>query len=339
MLGEKERIVLAASCLDADLSIEAIAERTALKPHVVRRALQAIESSGVVQLLTYIDVYPLGFFYYEVFIGFQPGCPNKAKILHLLENSPQISYIEQISGRFEYKLNVIARDPFEVTKVFDQIGELFPRALAEKKILLIESLVDYSLRFLAPQITGRRALGFGNSGVRIEIDELDHAILQRLSKPVVRNVSDLARTLGAKLSTVQYRLDRLKQNRVIVGTRYFANLFRLGYHLFDIHVLTRGRSQSVRDAMYAFADQEPAVFLLIQCVGEWDFTMCAAVESGQAVDDITERLSVSLGSDLQRVTTQTVIKHHKLCFYPLERYQGPSGHGHIVRDARGLSVT
>ncbi|MFN4894638.1 MAG: winged helix-turn-helix transcriptional regulator [Pseudomonadota bacterium] len=317
MLGDKERTVLAASCLDADLSVDAIAEITSLKPHVVRRAIQSIESSGIVQKFTYIDVYPLGLFYLEVLLNFQPGYPHKLKIINYLESSPLVSYIEQTSGRFEYRLSVIARNPFEINSLFCEIGERFPQALAERRLLLTESLVDYSLRFLAPQLKGRRAVGFGNRRERIDLDELDHAVLQKLSRPGVRNVTDLARALGAKASTVQYRLDRLKQGGVIVGTRYFPNLFKLGYHLFDIHVQTKGLSQSIKDTVEVFADDEPSVYALLRCTGEWEFTMCVAVKSGEAIDEVTDRLSARLGQDLQRITTQTVVKHIKLCFYPL----------------------
>jgi DNA-binding Lrp family transcriptional regulator len=326
MLGEKERLVLAACCLDADLSVDAIADRTDLKSHVVRRSLQAIESSGIVQKLTYIDVYALGFFYYEVYLRFQPGYPGKPGILKLLEDSPRVSYVEQISGTFEYKLNVIARHPLEVSVLFDEISERFPQALAEKKLLIMESLLDYSLRFLAPELQGGGKLGFGNISVVVDIDELDHQILQRLTRPSVRNVADLARSIGAKLSTVQYRLDRLKENRVVVGSRYFADLFKLGYQIFDIHVQTRGTSQVVRDVIYSFADREPCIFVVVRCVGDWDFTMCAAVSSASAIDDITERLSAALGRNLLRITTQTVVKHHKVCLYPLAAYQPPAAH-------------
>jgi DNA-binding Lrp family transcriptional regulator len=332
MLSEKERLVLAACCLDADLSVDAIAERTKFKSHVVRRALQSIESSGAVQKLTYIDVYALGFLYYEVYLRFQPGYPGKAGIIKLLEESPRVAYVEQISGTFEYKLNVIARHPLEVSALFNEISEHFPQALAEKKLLIMESLTDYSLRFLAPGLQGSGKLGFGNVSVVVDIDELDHQILQRLTRPSVRNVADLARSIGAKLSTVQYRLDRLKENRVVVGSRYFADLFKLGFQVFDIHVQTRDTSQTVRDIVYSFAEREPAIFVVVRCIGDWDFTVCAAVSSASAIDDVTERLSAALGRNLLRITTQTVVKHHKVCLYPLATYQPPAAHTPALKD-------
>lgn len=324
MVSEKEKIILSACCLDADLPVQEISKRTGLKDHVVRRALESIEASGAVRRVTYIDVYPLGLYYFEVYFRFLPGTGNKSAILEYLHKSPFVSYLAQTGGDYECNIDVIARRPAEVMTFLEDIAERFQGVFADKKVLLIESLCDFPLRFLGDHSDVQRSLSFGDTSRSVEIDDLDHRILRSLSGSHFRSIAELARMLGAKLSTVQYRIDRLRDSRVIVGTRYIANLSSLGYQVFDIHVQTRGVSKAVKHAIYAFADAEPSVYALLRTAGDWDFVLITAVQSAAQVEPLTNRLTERLGSDLVRATAHPLIRQHKVSFYPLEHYK-PSG--------------
>ena len=311
---------LAACCLDADLPVQEISKRTGLKDHVVRRALSTIEASGTVKRVTYIDVYPLGLYYFEVYFRFLPGTGNKSAILEYLQKSPFVSYLAQTGGDYECNIDVIARRPAEVMTFLEEIAERFQGVFADKKVLLIESLSDFPLRFLGAHSGVNRALSFGNTQHSVEIDELDHRILRHLSGRHHKSVADVARELGSKLTTVQYRIDRLRENRVIVGTRFIANLPALGYQVFDIHVQTRGVSKAVKEAINLFADSEPSVYALIRTAGDWDFVIISAVQSAAQVEPLTNRLTELLKNDLVRVTAHPLIRQHKISFYPLETY-------------------
>ncbi len=336
ILSEKEKIILAACCLDADLPVQEIAKRTGLKDHVVRRALESLEASGAVRRVTYIDVYPLGLFYFEVYFRFLPGTGNKSAILEYLQKSPFVSYLAQTGGDYECNIDVIARRPAEVMTFLEDIAERFQGVFADKKVLLLESLCDFPLRFLGEHSGAQRSLSFGNTSLSVEIDDLDHRILRLLSGTHFRSVAEVARLLGAKLSTVQYRLDRLQANRVIVGTRYIANLPALGYQVFDIHVQTRGVSKKVKNDINAFADAEPSIYALLRTAGDWDFVLISAVQSAAQVEPLTNRLSEILGNDLVRVTAHPLMRQHKISFYPLEMYD-PAGS--IISPALGATAS
>jgi DNA-binding Lrp family transcriptional regulator len=335
MLSEKEKVVLAACCLDADLPVQEIAKRTGLKDHVVRRALDSIEASGAVRRVTYIDVYPLGLYYFEVYFRFLPGTGNKSAILEYLQSSPFVSYLAQTGGDYECNIHVIARRPAEVMTFLEDVAERFQGVFADKQVLLIESLCDFPLRFLGDHSDAHRSLSFGNTKSSVEIDELDHRILRLLSSTHFRSVTEIARMLGAKLSTVQYRLDRLRDNRVFVGTRYIANLPALGYQVFDIHVQTRGVSKAVKNAINTFADAEPSVYALLRTAGVWDFVLISAVPAAAQIEPLINRLSEVLGSDLVRATAHPLIRQHKVSFYPLETYNTS---GAIISHSVGATV-
>lgn len=320
LLSENERLVLAAACLDADLPALELAHRTGLKEHIVRRALDSFETKGITRRVTYIDVYPLGYHYFEVYFRFLPGIANKADIISYLQQSPRVSYFAQTGGDLEFNIDVIGRKPSDVIDFLDQLAEFSKGVIAEKKILVVESLSDYPLRFLAPSLSGQRTLSFGNTKTLVSIDELDHNILRLVSIKQMRSIAELARALGAKASTVQYRLDRLKENGVIVGCRFIPNLLQLGYQVFDFQIQTRGVSKAVKDAVNLLADREPAVYALLRTVGDWDFLLIAALTSTEQVDRLTATISDALGKDLVRITAHPLIRHHKISFYPLEKF-------------------
>lgn len=319
-LSENERIVLSAACLDADMPAQELAQRTGLKEHIVRRTLESFEAKGTIKRVTYIDVYPLGYHYFEVYFRLLPGIKNKAEIISYLQQSPQVSYFAQTGGELEFNMDVIAHKATDIIEFFDKLTEFSGGAIAEKKILVVESLCDYPLRFLAPTLPGQRVLSFGNTETLVAIDELDHEILRLISARQMRSTAELARTLGAKASTIQYRLDRLKQNKVIVGYRFLPNLVQLGYQVFDFQIQTRGVSKSVKDAVNAFVEKEPAVYALLRTLGDWDFLLIAALQTTEEVDQLTAKISDALGKNLVRITAHPLIRHHKISFYPLEKF-------------------
>lgn len=322
-LTDKEIKILAACSLDAEIPVNEIARSTGLTESAVRYSLAALEESGRVKRVTYIDVYPLGLFYFHLVFRPLPELIKKPEVLAFLKGSPRVSYLSQTSGDFQFHMDIIARDPLDLIEFLDTLAQRFGGVFADKRVSVIESLVDYPWKFLGPGQRSMKTLAFGSSRAAVEINELDHAILRYLSGNPLGTTSHVARMLGAKLTTVQYRMERLRSQGIIVGSRFLIDPTRLGFQVFYIHVETHGVSDAVKEKLYAFGAQEEAIYAVLRTIGHVDFLLEAAVRSPSEIDTIMSRLTEQLGTHLTKVTAQPVIHFHKVSFYPLQDYPTP----------------
>lgn len=316
-LTNNELKILAACSLDAEIPVCEIARVSGLTESAVRYSLGALEESGRLKRVTYIDVYPLGLFYFHIVFRPLAHLTNKPEVIAFLSDSPRVSYLSQTSGEFQFHMDIIAGDPFDLTEFLDNLAQRFGGIFADKRISVIESLIDYPFKFLGSHQKTTKTLGFGNRERIVEINELDHSILRHLSGNCLATTSQLARILGAKLTTVQYRLERLRTHGVIVGSRFLVDTTRLGFQLFYLHVETHGVSNALKEELYAFSAQEDAIYAILRTIGHYDFLMEAAVRSPSDIEALTSRLSDRFGGHLIKVTAQPVMQFHKISFYPL----------------------
>lgn len=322
LLSDKERIILAASCLDAEIPVSEIARRTRLKEHTVRHALKSLEMSGRISRATYIDVYPLGFFYVQISLRLLPNLPNKSEFVSYLRESPRVSYYIHLGGDFETYVDIIVREVSELTDFLGELADRFGGIFSEKRVLFIESLTDYPLKCLGTSADNVKNLSFGKKFKTIPFDRLDHAILRHLSSNPLGATTEMARTLGERASTITYRVERLRSHGVIVGSRYFINTRKLGLQVFFIQVETRGVSQTVSDLVYGFVAREPAVYAIVRTVGHYDFLLEAAVQTGDEIESLTNRLAGLLGAHVVKVVAVPVLNYHKISFYPFNEFPG-----------------
>lgn len=319
-LTDKEVKILAACSLDAEIPVHEIARSTGLTESTVRHALVKLEESGRVKRVTYIDVYPLGFFYFHVAFRPLPDVVKRPEVLAFLKGSPHVSYISQTSGDFQFHTDIIARNWHDLLEFFDTLVKHVGGIFAEKRISLIESLVDYPWKFLGSGQRGTKTLGFGSKREEVEISELDHLILKYLSGNPLSSTPHVARMVGAKVTTVQYRIDRLRNHGVIVGSRFLIDPTRLGFQVFYIHVETHGVSAAMREKMYTFAEREAAVYAILRTIGHYDFLLEVAVQNPSEVDTLMTRLADQLGPGLMKASAHPVIHFHKISFYPIHDY-------------------
>ena len=334
-LRDVEAKVLSAIGLFSDRPLVELARASKLRTHVFRHALDSLFERQMLNRRVIINPCRLGYSIYGLWFSLKPraGRVHRQLVSHLVA-SPLVGYVGEFEGEYAYKIDVYCRSAAGFSDFLGEISEKFGDIFAKREMACSISIWDYALKFLAPDKPRPICLGIGFEEETIEVEPRDHEILRMLS--VINNEShtSLARRLGIAPTTLEYRIKRLREERVIIGYHIVPEVERMRGMGLSMHVhrikLTR-LDRHTRERVLAFAISDPAVYTCTQSVGAFDAELCSAGDSKRTERDFCARLEDALGDFLQEHTGVTILKHYKVNNYPFASKTAPAAAAHKAR--------
>ncbi|MEK6962893.1 MAG: Lrp/AsnC family transcriptional regulator [Nanoarchaeota archaeon] len=126
---------------------------------------------------------------------------------------------------------------------------------------------------------------------KLKLDAKDKQILAYLALDVRIPYTTLAKKVLLSPDAVRYRIDRLKQEQVLIGTRTLVSLGALGfssYHLF----LSLHPPNLKKEADYIrFFETDSRVNAALQYMGKWDFELAVVSKTPKDLDSFRVDLS------------------------------------------------
>lgn len=316
-LNQKERRVLAAIELDARQTPAEIRQRTGYREHTVRYAIHRLLAAGVIRLVPFINVYPLGYSDYAFYFSLAAGTKKqKQALLDGLVQSPHVSWVAKLGGDFQYGFAICARDVTEVMSFLDEISNNYSDVFFEKALSIRVSLTLLPRSYLDSSLPNTKAITFGRTGSQVEIDAKDHLILSALANSNFSSVRDLARSLSMPHTTLEHRIHKLEQSGVIAGYIYQVDARKFGMQLFKLLVFVKGMNTQLRKKLLHFAEAHHSIAHFIECLGNWDYELGVEVENSEDVVTITQELYNEFGKDINTIRVMSIFGHPKVSNYP-----------------------
>jgi DNA-binding Lrp family transcriptional regulator len=152
----------------------------------------------------------------------------------------------------------------------------------------------------------------GNAASGIKLLDNDLEILSALAEDGEANLQALARKLALPVTTLEYRLQRLKKAQVLRGTRYLVDVGRLGFQPY-IHLLTlKGLSDEVHERLRQFCCKAPQIHYTVECLGNWDYEIGSVNRNGKEVIALQTSLEQLLGHELANIQSEPLLVTHKV---------------------------
>jgi Lrp/AsnC family transcriptional regulator for asnA, asnC and gidA len=128
---------------------------------------------------------------------------------------------------------------------------------------------------------------FHNHETRINVDELDFGIIEKLALNGRAPFSEMAHDLGISIDTVVKRYRKLRQNNII-KTSIQMNLNLIGYHLildFNISLKSPSNAQTIQSLC-----RIPDVVIIIKTSGDYDLQVTAIVRDVEQMIAIQDEI-------------------------------------------------
>lgn len=319
-LLEFEAQIVSAVGLQADASVEEIARLVGARPHKCRYALDKLFERGVIKRRVVINPARLGYQCYGLWFATPPTiAKQQLSFITALTASHQVSYLGEYSGEYRWRMDILARSAKEADAAIGVFTEKYGAIFSSRSFFCTLSIRDYSFNALTKQTCRRPAICVDFGCERIDVSAQDQAILRELAANSGLSQSMLARKLKMPLATLSFRMNRLKEKEVILGSHMLVE----ADHVRDYEVTLQlhrlrfcRRDDASLKRLMDFASQDGAVHGLTTCLGDIDAEVCSVSPSPRGEREFDHRLNTSLGDLISSVSTLAVIKHHKVNSFP-----------------------
>ncbi len=319
-ISEREARVAAAVQLRGPGSLLEAAKDTGYQAGTLRYVLNRLRQGGVLTPYPLIDISRLG--YTEHLLFFTPAGDSRKERSRLereLIDSPQVSWFSRHYGGYDYMVVVAVRDVAEMARFVDGLSARFKEVFFDKSTGTIVSWSLFARRYLsggaAPAVAG---ITVSRSESGVKIDDLDRKILHSLANYPFESFRALARMLGMPHTTLDYRLQSLKEQGVFRGIIYSVDPQAVGVHAVRLLLFMRGTSARQYESLLRFSSEHPNIVSMMRVIGSCDYILRVEVQNPAEVSDITQGIYESFSSDIQTIKALTLMQDLKYSTYPFE---------------------
>jgi DNA-binding Lrp family transcriptional regulator len=311
-LSEQERTIVAACEMEGDLTIPEIARRAGVVEHIARRTLSKFKEAGVVKRRAYVNSFLLGTPPYLLTITLTPGGQQNRKQLHAyLLRRPEVGFVSLVGGHYTIFCEVRAASMYQLQGFLDGLSHQFGNIFSNKQVLALTSMNDFPVFATLEERQRYKEFETKLGKTSVSPDALDMKILTLLGQEWEDSLSALARRIGQPVSTIDYHLKKMREVGLLLGARYFVDLFALQRHFFYHLVSIKGFHPETRGAMLEFAREETCCNTFRSFIGPWNILFECHYESANHGLEFVERLLARHAADISGVETVPVLAHDK----------------------------
>lgn len=124
----------------------------------------------------------------------------------------------------------------------------------------------------------------------VEIDLKDRKILYELDKNSRQPFSSLAKKIGLSKDSVFYRIEKLKEKRIIAGFHTLINIGKLGFHSFRLYIKFENIDPLKEMEIIDFLKKEKIIMWVVSIDGKYDLGMWILSESIAEVNSFYQKL-------------------------------------------------
>ncbi|MCB0336382.1 MAG: Lrp/AsnC family transcriptional regulator, partial [Bdellovibrionales bacterium] len=232
-------------------------------------------------------------------------------------NHPHVVSLQSLLGDFQYKIIFLCRGLHEVqtflSEVFSGAGDVFTEKLVAPRL----GIALYQKKYLDPTYKNYTSFDFAPNGELFVPDDFDQRLLYQLGAFPFESMRKLAQTLSAPYSTIERRIKKLRELKVIEGFYWDIDLCALGMQAYRLLVMKKGICLNTKEKLAQFCAQHPHITFLVDAIGAWDFEIGVEASGTRTVNQIVEELYGICGMRIAWIKVLMEDKNYKCSFYEI----------------------
>lgn len=316
-LSDKESTILGAVELRANAPIKVIQRESGYREHIIRHALRRLREREVIRPLPVVNLHQVGYSVYNVF--FSAAAMSKAArqaLTRSLVSAPEVMWVGEFGGEYHYGVAFCAKRPAHVIEFLQNLSRKHKDIFQEKAVSLTISSTLFPRRYLSTKKFSVEPITLKYTNEPVEVDALDSTILSALSSFGDLSHRQLALKLRIPLSTLELRVKKLREKKVIVGDIYVVSPASFYRQSFKLLVYTKGIDPELSKKMFAFCNRHPDVVYLFECFGAWAFEVGLEVTKAEHVSGTMQEIYEEFGSAVTNIKLLTKFKYPKVRWFP-----------------------
>jgi Lrp/AsnC family leucine-responsive transcriptional regulator len=316
-LDKKTRQLLFELDRNSRASVAALARKVSLPEETVRYRVRTMFDEGLITTCyPVVGVGNLGMSIHKVMLKLHKAGEAKIGALaKFLVEHPLTNWVARFDGVFDLGCTLWVQD---LSELVDFIEELKGRFHAHIKT--ISHAVNIVAEFYPRDHLLHSKRSKGDSAVysssvplekRFEFDAHDWALLKCLANDARMSISDMSRSMQVSMETVQRRLRRLEESKVISGYRIVLDHEKAGYLSYYLLLYLNHVSKERLNAFLTHLRAQGCVVYMIKMLGAWDYDVSVELPDVASyrrfMMDLTEHFSDVI-RELESLVTWQVMK-------------------------------
>jgi Lrp/AsnC family leucine-responsive transcriptional regulator len=140
-------------------------------------------------------------------------------------------------------------------------------------------------------------------GKAIKLDKKDRRILTLLAENVRTPARTIAKAVQLSPEAVSYRINRLKERKILTGARTLIDLRPLGYASHHVFLSLHPPSTKAEQVTRAYLNGHPQVNAVLQFLGKWDYEVSVRAKTPHELDAFLGKLGTDGAIKDARIVT------------------------------------
>jgi len=319
-LDGKDRKILYYLDFDSRQSFSQVGKKVGLHKDVVAYHVKKLQEKGVIKnFYTEINNQKLGYSEAKFYLTYQNVTPEiKQEIIDYLVNCSYTDIIHTVDGQYDLVIISSEKDIAKFYNIWTSIINKY-RDFFSNQIFCVECIcVTFKKTFLLNEKTekkGERILhSVSYNDDKVELDDLDYKILERLAPDSRIQTRLLAEQLKSSVNTITSKIKKLVQTGVI--TRFTVNVDwpKIGYQWFKVDIVLKNPEKIQQ--ITGYIQNNPHLLYRVESLGYVDLELTFILQNENQVYEIMEDLTSKFPDEIKNYKYFSVIQTHK--FYGVD---------------------
>ena len=291
-LDLKDKKILRLLSENVRMPLSVIAKKAALSRDAVAYRIKRLENQKViVGARVVLDTAKLGYNAYHLLLRLtNPVKEVEQQIIQKLRDLPQVRAILKFSGSYDLEIAVIAKNIEEFDALLTEIIQKTEKYLEDYEILVVtKQLIGQTLpkKFLTESkpknlYFHKKSISHNNPPDNLDndLDKKDLEIIKLLRDNAKLSLLEISSKIKVSADTVAYRLQKLKQQKIISGFVPVINYASLGYRITALMSQISNLDAEKEKKLHFFLENNEHILWAVKCVGKYNLLtyICTAKE-------------------------------------------------------------
>lgn len=241
------------------------------------RLKRLFDDKIITQLGTIINLKSLHQEHYRIFFTFNSKKQYKEQaIFDYLRNKNCVYWAARIGGKYDLLVVLFVFDFEQLDRFIDDFNKEFPGLIKDYKSCYALEHRLYKHKYLSKDYS---LIKYGYNDEPVDIDELDHYILERIKDDCRLSSLKLADKKDVSYKTIINRIKSLEKRKVILGYRVFIKSSQ--HNPFIVLLSFKDYSKNDENRLLAYLGAADNVTQLVRLFGLWNLFIHVRIDDNE----------------------------------------------------------
>ncbi len=274
-MDDFDRRILGALEFDPDRTHTVLAKMLKMRASTVAYRLEKLKEQKTLRRGALINPWKIGFTNVAVYFSLRASTDRALQnLLSDIVQHDRTIWLGSLAGDFQFGLSFLTRRLGEVIDFLGSLADKHHMIIWQKEIVPRMALHCFPRSYLSADSIAKKRVMISmtsNEEPALGVDAFDLQLLSAISEGTWRSIRQLAELVAGPPATVDRRIRRLIELKVIERLVYSVNPESLGVTSYRVLLGTERLETSARTLVLNFCRSHQAVIRVFEGIGTWDF--------------------------------------------------------------------